>query len=83
MSGWSKTFILLSGILYAFVGVYCFFQPIGALIDRIGMEHRISRTDKWYFWCYSLYTDSQGRARNLGTSGVLDGYYFRHVSTYF
>ena len=32
MSGWSKTFILLSGILYAFVGVYCFFQPIGALI---------------------------------------------------
>lgn len=32
MSGWSKTFILLSGILYAFVGVYGFFQPIGALI---------------------------------------------------
>lgn len=32
MLSWSKTFILLSGILYAFVGVYCFFQPIGALI---------------------------------------------------
>lgn len=82
MSGWSKTFILLSGILYAFVGVYCFFQPIGALIGLAWSIGFLVLTSGIFGVIAYIQIPKEERVI-WGTSGVLDGHYFRHVSTYF